>query len=174
MSKPRRRPLCIIIAGPNGAGKTTFARRYLPEAVEVVHFVNADLIAGGLSPLKPELAAIAAARIVLQEIDRLAAEKADFAFETTLSGLSHVVRLKAWKRAGYRVEIVYLRLHSARLAARRVAARVKQGGHDVPRRDLIRRFTRSWQNFERVYKPLADRWIVYDNSGPAPQLLARS
>jgi predicted ABC-type ATPase len=78
-----------VIAGPNGAGKTTFARRYLPENVGVTHFVNADLIASGLSPLKPELAAIAAARILLREIDRLAALRADFGLETTLSGLSH-------------------------------------------------------------------------------------
>ena len=75
-----------MIAGPNGAGKTTFARRYLPESVGVIHFVNADLIAGGLSPLRPELAAIAAARIVLREIHRLATAKVDFAFEATLSG----------------------------------------------------------------------------------------
>ena len=91
-----------MIAGPNGTGKTTFARRYLPENVGVVHFVNADLIASGLSPLKPELAAIAAAGIVLREIDRLAATRTDFAFETTLSGLAHVSRLRALKRSQFR------------------------------------------------------------------------
>jgi predicted ABC-type ATPase len=85
MAKPRRRPRCIAIAGPNGAGKTTFARRYLPTNARVIHFVNADLIAAGLSPLKPELAAIAAARMVLREIDRLAKARANFAFESTLS-----------------------------------------------------------------------------------------
>ena len=99
MTKTKRRPRCILIAGPNGAGKTTFARRYLPENARVVHFVNADLIASGLSPLKPEIAAIAAARMVLGEIDRLVAERADFAFETTLSGLTYVHRLQSWKRA---------------------------------------------------------------------------
>ena len=88
MAKPKRQPRCVLIAGPNGAGKTTFARRYLPEDAGVIHFVNADLIASGLSPLKPELAAIAAARMVLREIDRLAAERMDFAFETTFSGLT--------------------------------------------------------------------------------------
>jgi len=85
VSKPN--PRCIVIAGPNGAGKTTFAREYLPHVARVMHFVNADLIAGGLSPLKPELAAIAAARVVLREIDRLASDRTNFAFETTLSGL---------------------------------------------------------------------------------------
>ena len=140
----------------------------------VVHFVNADLIASGLSPLKPELAAIAAARIVLREIDRLAATRTDFSFETTLSGLAHVSRLRALKRSGYRIEIIYLRLRSARLAVSRVAARVRQGGHDVPKHDVIRRFSRSCENFHRVYRLLADRWAVYDNSGDAPRLLERS
>jgi predicted ABC-type ATPase len=174
MPRLRRRPRCIVIAGPNGAGKTTFARRYLPENVGVVHFVNADLIASGLSPLRPELAAIAAARTLLREINRLAAGKADFAFETTLSGLTHVARLRALKRSGYRIEIVYLRLRSTRLAVSRVAARVKQGGHDVPKRDVIRRFSRSWRNFDRIYRLLADSWAVYDNSGDDPRLLERS
>ncbi len=111
----KRQPRCIVIAGPNGAGKTTFARQYLPQDARVIHFVNADLIAGGLSPLKPELAAVAAARVVLQEIDRLAAAREDFAFETTLSGLTYVHRLQRWKRAGYRIDIVYLRLRAGTL-----------------------------------------------------------
>jgi predicted ABC-type ATPase len=162
-----------VIAGPNGAGKTTFARQYLPTDARVIHFVNADSIAGGLSPLKPELAAISAARLVLSEIDRLAKARVDFAFESTLSGLTYVRRLRSWRQAGYRVEIVYLRLESPRLALRRVAARVLQGGHDVPRVDVLRRFDRSWKNFENVYRHLADSWTVYDNSGKSSQLLER-
>jgi len=162
-----------LIAGPNGAGKTTFARRYLPENARVVHFVNADLIATGLSPLKPEIAAIAAARMVLGEIDRHLAGRADFAFETTLSGLTYVRRLESWKRTGYRIDIVYLKLSSSRLALRRVAARVRQGGHNVPQADVLRRFVRGWDNFQRVYRSLADSWAVYDNSGRAPQLLEK-
>src|SRR6266852_5071788 len=110
MAGSKRNPRCIVIAGANGAGKTTFAREYLPHVARVMHFVNADLIAGGLSPLKPELAAIAAARVVLREIDRLVSERANFAFETTLSGLTYLRRMEAWKQAGYRIEIVYLRL----------------------------------------------------------------
>jgi len=163
-----------VIAGPNGAGKTTFAHRYLPEDARVIHFVNADLIAAGLSPLKPQLAAIRAGRLVLREIDRLAAERVDFAFETTLSGLGYVRRMRAWKRAGYRIEIVYLRLQSSRLALKRIAARVREGGHDVPRPDVVRRFGRGWDNFRHVYCLLADVWTVYDNSGREPRLLERS
>ena len=164
-------PLCIIIAGPNGAGKTTFAKEYLPKDAGVVHFVNADLIAGGLSPLRPEVAALAAGRLVLRELDRLAAERRDFAFESTLAGQSYVARLKRWKASGYRVRIVFLRLSSPRLALRRIASRVRHGGHDVPRRDVLRRFDRSWANFSKTYRLLADAWMVYDNSSKKPRLV---
>ena len=174
MPKRKQSPRCIVIAGPNGAGKTTFAHRYLPEDARVIHFVNADLIAAGLSPLKPELAAIRAGRLVLREIDRLAAERVDFAFETTLSGLGYVRRMRAWKRAGYRIEIVYLRLQSSRLALKRIAARVREGGHEVPRPDVVRRFGRGWDNFRHIYCLLADVWTVYDNSGRVPRLMERS
>jgi len=171
MAARKRRPNCIVIAGPNGAGKTTFAREYLPGVARVIHFVNADLIAGGLSPLKPELAAIAAGRVVLRELDRLSSDRSNFAFETTLSGHNYARRLESWKRAGYRIKIVYLRLDSIDLALRRIAVRVQQGGHDVPRRDVIRRFKRGWENFESIYRPMADSWAVYDNSGVSPVLL---
>jgi predicted ABC-type ATPase len=175
MAKPGSlSPRCIIIAGPNGAGKTTFAREFLDQEAGVVHFVNPDLIAGGLSPLRPELAALAAGRLFLQQLDRLAKTKDDFAFESTLSGVTYVNRLKSWKAAGRRIEIVYLRISSPQLALRRIAARVKQGGHNVPRRDAMRRFTRSWNNFERYYRLLADAWSVYDNSGRTARLLERS
>jgi predicted ABC-type ATPase len=165
------RPRCIVIAGPNGAGKTTFAREFLPKDAGVVHFVNADLIASGLSPLRPELANLAAGRLFLMELDRLAKARLSFAFESTLSGLSYVNRLKRWKTAGYRVEIIFLRLPSARLALRRISVRVKQGGHNVPRADVIRRFHRSWNNFQKVYRLLADHWTVYDNSHDTPRVL---
>ena len=168
-----KRPVCIVIAGPNGAGKTTFAREFLLKDNRMIRFVNADLIASGLSPLRPELATLAAGRIFLRELDRLARSRADFAFESTLGGLIHVHRLKRWKAAGYRIEIVYLRLRSPQLALRRIAARVKQGGHNVPRADVLRRFTRSWTNFQKSYRLLADTWSVYDNSGRRSQLLER-
>ena len=98
--RQRLSPKCIIIAGPNGAGKTTFAREFLAQEANVVHFVNPDLIASGLSPLRPELAAIAAGRLFLRELDRLAGSIEDFAFESTLSGLTYMNRLKRWKAAG--------------------------------------------------------------------------
>ncbi len=167
----RSSPRCIIIAGPNGAGKTTFAREFLSKEAGVVHFVNPDLIASGLSPLRPELAALAAGRLFLREIDRLARSKEDFAFESTLSGLTYMNRLKRWKAGGRRIEIVYLRISSPQLGLRRIAARVKQGGHNVPRADVLRRFTRSWINFQRAYRLLADEWTVDDNSSDIPKLI---
>ncbi len=171
MTKRSNTPRCIVIAGPNGAGKTTFAQEFLPHDTDIVHFVNADLIAGGLSPLRPELAAIAAGRLFLRELDRLAVERASFAFESTLSGLTYVARLKRWRALGYRIEIVYLKVNSVSLALRRIAARVRQGGHSVPRKDVVRRFTRSLEHFEGIYRPLADTCSVYDNSGSVPVLV---
>ena len=167
------RQRCIVIAGPNGAGKTTFAREFLPKEGGVVHFVNADLIASGLSPLRPESAAVAAGKLLLRELDRLARARESFAFESTLSGLMYASRLKKCKAAGYRIEIVYLKLDSPHLALRRIAARVRQGGHNVPREDVLRRFERSWNNFLRIYRPMADRWSVYDNSAINPRLVER-
>ena len=173
MSRRKPQPRCIVIAGPNGAGKTTFAREYLPKIAGVIQFVNADLIAQGLSPLDPKLAALAGGRLLLQGIIRLAAARADFAFESTLSGLTYARQLRWWKTKGYRIEIAYLRLRSPQLALRRIAARVRQGGHNVPRADVLRRFARGWKNFLHVYRPLADEWTVYDNSGESPQLIER-
>ena len=171
MAKTRRKSRCIIIAGPNGAGKTTFARDYLPGIARLVYFVNADLIAGGISPLRPELAAKAAGRMVLRELNRLVEARAEFAFESTLSGPHYAKRLEDWKSRFDRNS-----LHSTRFAA----AGVEQdrepseaGGHDVPRNDVIRRFKRGWTNFLNVYQPLADHWAIYENSESKPRLLER-
>src|SRR2546426_11455369 len=95
--RPAKTPRCIVIAGPNGAGKTTFAQEFLPKDAGVIRFVNADLIASGLSPLRPALATLAAGRLFLAELDRLANAREDFAFESTLSGQIYLKRLKRWK-----------------------------------------------------------------------------
>jgi predicted ABC-type ATPase len=170
-ARPAKASRCVIIAGPNGAGKTTFAREFLPKETEIVHFVNADLIAAGLSALKPETAAVTAGRVFLAELVRLAADGESFAFETTFSGRSYSARIVKWKSAGYRIEIAYLKIDSPEIGLKRIAARVKQGGHDVSRDDVLRRFDRSWTNFMGLYRPLADAWAVYDNSGPEARLL---
>jgi predicted ABC-type ATPase len=154
----------------NGAGKTTFARDYLPSIAGLINFVNVDLIAAGMSPLRPELAAVAAGRVLLRELDRLVAAKADFAFKSTLSGLRYGERIRKWKAQGYLIEIAYLRLASPQLALSRVASRVKQGGHNVPRADVLRRFKRGLTNFLEVHRPLADHWTIYENSGESSKV----
>jgi predicted ABC-type ATPase len=164
-------PLCVVIAGPNGAGKTTFASDFLPRKRGIERFVNADLIAAGISPLNPALGNPAAARVFLAELDRLAAANEDFGFESTLSGRAYVARLQRWKAAGYRIEIVFLWLPSVELAKARVRARVRQGGHDVPVTDIERRFVRGWVNFKKLYAPLADAWSVIDNSVIPPRVI---
>lgn len=171
--RAKARPRCIIIAGPNGAGKTTFARSYLLKDAGIENFVNADAIAAGLSPLKPERAARAAGRLLLLEMDRLSAAGASFALESTLSGQTYVERLQRLRKRGYRVEIIFLRLSSPELAIKRVAHRVRQGGHHVPDEDVRRRFARGLRNFEQLYKPLADQWAMYENSGATPILIQR-
>jgi predicted ABC-type ATPase len=139
-----------------------------------LHFVNADLIAAGLSPLKSELAALAGGRLLLRELDRHSAAKADFAFESTFSGLTYALRMRKWKVAGYRIEIVFLRLESVQLALKRIADRVRQGGHHVPSADVARHFERGWNNFQTTYRALADSWAVYDNSDQQLRLIEQS
>jgi predicted ABC-type ATPase len=109
----------------------------------------------------------------LRELDRLIEAHAEFAFESTLSGLQYAKRIADWKKRGYLIEIVYLRLASPQLALSRIAARVRQGGHDVPRADVVRRFKRGWENFINVYQPLANTWAIYENSASIPKLLER-
>lgn len=128
----------VIIAGPNGAGKTTFAEEFLPFEADCPLFVNADLIAAGLSPFQPDVAAFRAGRMMLDEIDRNAAAGRSFAFETTLSGHTYIRRIPKWRAAGYTVKLIFLSLASADEAIARVAMRVRQGGHDVPS-EVIRR-----------------------------------
>jgi predicted ABC-type ATPase len=123
--------------------------------------------------LNEKLSAITAGRLVLRELDRLVAAKAEFAFESTLSGQQYAKRIVNWKARGYSIEIVYLRLASPQLALSRIAARVQQGGHDVPRADVVRRFKRGWANLRDVYLPLADHSAIYENSESKPKLLER-
>ena len=161
----------IIIAGPNGAGKTTFAREFLPNEAGCPVFVNADLIAAGLSPFAPETAALQAGRLMLQELDRHFAARQSFAFETTLSGRTYLQHIARWQAAGYRVKLIFLQLDSAEEAIARVAQRVRQGGHDIPEPVIRRRFEAGLHNFKQLYAPTVDAWALYDNAGPVPVLL---
>ena len=160
----------VIIAGPNGAGKTTFAREFMPNEADCPNFVNADLIAAGFSPFAPELAAFKAGRLMLEAIAEHVRRKESFAFETTLSGLTYAQMIPAWRADGYSVELVFLALPNVEMALARVAARVEQGGHDVPENVVRRRFVAGRNNLDR-YKLLVNDWQLYDNSSAPPILL---
>ncbi len=161
----------VIIAGPNGAGKTTFARQFLPNEAGCPVFINADLIAAGLSPFEPDLAAMRAGRIMLEEIRTRARAGDNFAFETTLSGLLYARLISEWRRQNYEVKLFYLSLATPELAVSRVAARVRQGGHDVPESVVRRRYLAGWRNFQQTFKLMVDTWLQYDNSGKCPILV---
>lgn len=169
MAKKQR---IIIIAGPNGAGKTTFAREYLLKEAHCPDFINVDLIAAGLSPFKPERAAIQAGRLMLSEIQRRVRKRESFAFETTLSGHVYARMIPEWRLDGYRVRLVFLGLPDAEMAVARVAMRVKQGGHNVNKTVIRRRFESGLRNFKDVYMHLVDKWEWYDNSGNMPRMIS--
>lgn len=167
-----RSPVLYIIAGPNGAGKTTFAREFLP-AADVVEFLNADLLAAGLSPLRPSVMAMRSGRLLLSRWQELLAQRRDFAFESTLSGRTYAGMLRKARAAGYQVRLCYLWLPNVSLSLRRVRQRVRKGGHDVPETDLRRRFLPSLRNFFVLYLPLADEALLFHAGGRPPRLLAR-
>ena len=162
----------LIIAGPNGAGKTTFATEFLPNEAQCPIFVNADLIAAGLSPFQTDLVGFRAGRLMLRQIREHARRGESFAFETTLSGFVYARWIPRWRTQGYRVKLFFLRLPTPEAAIARVAQRVSEGGHDVPESVIRRRFHTGSRNFEDVYRGLVDEWAEYDNSGDVPQLLA--
>ena len=137
----------IIIAGPNGAGKTTFAREFLPHEAHCPDFINADLIAAGLSPFNPEAAALRAGRLMLEEMASRIAQARSFAFETTLSGSAYARQIPDWRRRSDHVKLVFLSLPSAEMAVARVAARVEQGGHSIPEPVIRRRFEAGLRHF---------------------------
>lgn len=168
-----KNPHVIVIAGPNGAGKSTTAPALLKGTLGVTEFVNADIIAQGLSAFQPETAAFQAGRVMLERLHYLAGERVDFAFETTLASRSFAPWIAKLKQKGYAFRIVFLWLPTADFAVARVAERVRMGGHNVPEETVRRRYTKGIRNFFRLYRPLSDNWFFYDNSvAGSPRLLA--
>ena len=160
----------IIIAGPNGAGKTTLARELLPNEANVLTFINADLIAAGLNPLRPEQAAFRAGRMMLEMIDACVRKGESFAFETTLSGRGYARMIPRWREQGYWVKLYYLPLPSPETAIERVRQRVAMGGHHVPDDIIRRRFHASWRNFQHLYQRLVDEWEIREVSERPPMI----
>jgi predicted ABC-type ATPase len=168
-----RKPHLYIIAGPNGAGKTTFARKFLPDYVKCLEFINVDLIANGLSPFAPDKASLRAGRIMLEQIHSLGNRGLDFGFETTLSGKTYVRLLKDLKKGkGYHIHLFFLWISSVKLALERIELRVQHGGHSVPETVVRRRFDKGLYNFLHFYQRIIDSWVMFDNSGDTPKMIA--
>lgn len=158
-------PEIIIVAGPNGAGKTSFAREYLPAERENLVYVNADQIAKRLASegLSGSRLDVAAGREMLAEIDRLATSGVEFMLETTLATRTYATCIPRWHQRGYWISLICLRLPSVESSIERVGKRVKAGGHSVPEDVIRRRFEKSLEYLERIYKPNVDDWSVWDS-----------
>jgi len=156
-------PTIVVIGGPNGAGKSTAAPGLLGH-LGVETFVNADLIAQGLSGLNPQTRAFEAGRVMLSEMRRLVARNETFAFESTLASRSFAPWIKRLQSCGYEFWLEHVWVPTPEIALARVASRVRAGGHSVPEDVVRRRWRRSAVNFWHLYAPIAQRWVVYDNS----------
>ena len=166
-------PNLYVIAGCNGAGKTTASYTVLPELLHCKQFVNADEIARGLSPFQPETVAVEAGRIMLTRIKELAAQQQDFAFETTLATRSYVPFIRNVQKNGYVVTVIYFWLNSIELAIDRVKERVAIGGHNIPADVIRRRYIKGIENFTKLYMPICDAWLLFDNSNKPPVMIAQ-
>jgi predicted ABC-type ATPase len=157
-------PNLVILAGPNGAGKPTAAPVLLRGTLGVTEFVNADVIAQGLSAFAPDRVALTAGRIMLRHLQELARQGVSFAFETTLASRSFAPWIRELTQTGYQFHLVFFWLPSADFAVQRVVERVQQGGNDVPAATIRRRYRAGLHHFFRLYQPLAATWRMYDNS----------
>lgn len=171
MAKPQN---VYVVAGPNGSGKTTFAREFLPNYAKCDNFVNADLIAQGLSPFDPRTASIKAGKLVLSRIREFAEAGEDFGYETTLAGRNHLRMFKRLRERGCSLHLFFLWVPAVELSLLRIKNRVAEGGHDVQPIDVRRRYIRSISNVFAHCLGLVDTWMVFDNSGQKPILAARS
>ena len=166
-----KKTTCYVIAGPNGAGKTTFAMKYLPEIAGCQNYVNADLIAYGISPLDSVAIQFDAGRLFLNEIHKNIEKRIDFAFETTLAGRSYIKLLKKLREEGWRIVLFFLWIPDADFSRDRVRQRVQEGGHDIPDEAIYRRYPRIMNNLVNTYISLCDKVSCYDNSNPEPVLI---
>jgi predicted ABC-type ATPase len=164
-------PNLYLVAGPNGAGKTTYVRDFLPQEMRCREFVNADLIAAGLSPFAPDRAAFEAGRIMLARLRELAARREDFSFETTLSGRAYAPLLRELRALGYFIQMDFLWIPNLDITRSRVRQRVTKGGHNIPDDVQLRRCHLGVRNLAELYRPLLNYWRIYDNTGGEPHLV---
>ena len=162
-----------IIAGCNGAGKTTASFTILPEILECKEFVNADEIAKGLSPFQPEKVSFEAGRIMLRRINELLESDENFAFETTLATKSYKSKILEAKKKNYNVTLLFFWLQNVELAIERVKIRVLEGGHNIEIDVIKRRYLNGIKNLFRIYLPIVDEVLIFDNSEGKHDLLAQ-
>jgi predicted ABC-type ATPase len=165
-------PQIVVIAGPNGAGKTTSSASLL-RTWNVWNFVNADRIALGLDGLNPDAVAVAAGRIMLQQLRDLANERVSFSSETTLASRTFARWLSDLMKEGYRVHIDFFWLATADLAVKRVIQRRAGGGHFVPEETVRRRYALGLKNFFNQYRNVVTSWSMWNNTSVGqPSLIA--
>lgn len=167
-------PILYIIAGCNGAGKTTASMSVLPDVLDCREFVNADEIAKGLSPFKPEEVAVEAGRLMLQRIDYLLSRHVTFAIETTLATKSYKNLVERAQASGYMVILLFFWLSSPEMAEMRVAQRVASGGHNIPIDIIHRRYWAGLRNLFDIFVPIVDRWSLYDNTKELSPIVERN
>ena len=164
------KPRLYILAGANGSGKSTISKVLLPS--EGLVYVNPDDIAKELSPDNPSAAKIEAGKETLRRIASLFEKCESFAIESTLSGVVYVKVVERAKLLGYDVILAYIFVDSPDVCIRRIEARMRNGGHFVPAKDVVRRYSRSKYNFVNLYREIVDHWLLYYNGGTDFSLVA--
>lgn len=172
LSKTMKEKNIYIIAGCNGAGKTTASFTILPEILDCKEFVNADEIAKGLSPFQPEKVAFEAGRIMLERVEALLKSNENFAFETTLATKSYKHKLISARSNGFKIKLLFFWLPTIEMAIDRVAIRVSEGGHNIAKDVIKRRYKRGLENLFKIYLPLCDSWMIFDNEADS-ELIAK-
>ena len=114
-----------------------------------------------------------AGRVMVEQVKTLSRDKADFGFETTLSGVTYTTLLRKLKTEGYRIQLFFLWIPTVEMALARIENRVRRGGHNIPEKVVRRRFHKGLKNLFTLYRPLLDTWELFDNSETTPVTVAR-
>lgn len=162
-------PMFTIIAGVNGSGKTTFALDYIKDRV----FINADLIATGLSPNNPDLSQFAAGKLMLEKINECIKTRESFAIETTLASKNYLKIIDRLKKDNWNVEMLYLYLPNTELSVQRVEERVKSGGHNIKLEDIERRYDRSISHLINEYFDVINNIDCFDNENSSDVIFSK-
>jgi len=154
-------PKLTIIAGPNGSGKSTLTR-YIKSNLDAP-IIDPDAEARKINPLSPESTLVAAGKQAIRLARDYLKNNQSFAVETTLAGSTYIKMMQQAKQQGYELNFIFVGINHVDTAIRRVAERVRSGGHNVPEEDIRRRYKRSLANLP-IALQLADNAIIFDNS----------